>query len=241
MSDWTPFSYIVVNLARQIRPNEVTFSGVNSTLPMLACLLAKRAYDFHFTYLNVAGGVEPVPTDIPHSSSDPAIVAGSAAIFPNEDFYDLCARGGMDLCFLGCAQIDAAGRTNVSVVGDWASPKVRLPGGGGAAVMMPTAKRVATWRTEHSTRTLVETLDFVTAAGNLAALVTPIAVFQRRDGRLALESWHPDSNVDEIAKRTGFQFDATGAQPTPSMNARERNALAGLDPEQAFAREAGIS
>jgi len=43
----SPFSYIVINLARQIRPHEITFSGVNSTLPMLACLLAKRAYDFH--------------------------------------------------------------------------------------------------------------------------------------------------------------------------------------------------
>ena len=55
---WTPFSYIVVNLARQIGQNEIVFSGVNSTLPMLACLLAKRAYDFSFTYINVAGGVD---------------------------------------------------------------------------------------------------------------------------------------------------------------------------------------
>ena len=120
----SPFSYIVINLARQIRPHEITFSGVNSTLPMLACLLAKRAYDFHFTYINVAGGVEPQPRKIPHSSSDPAIVAGSAAIFANEDFYDLCARGGMDLAYLGCAQIDAEGRTNVSAIGSWHEPKV---------------------------------------------------------------------------------------------------------------------
>ena len=237
---WSPFSYIVVNLARQIRPNEITFSGVNSTLPMLACLLAKRAYDFHFTYLNVAGGVEPQPQKIPHSSSDPAIVAGSAAIFANEDFYDLCARGGMDLAYLGCAQIDGEGRTNVSAIGSWHEPKVRLPGGGGAAVMLPTAKRVATWRTEHSPRTLVEKLDFVTAAGNLAALVTPIAVFQRRNGRLALESWHPDSNLKEVVKRTGFKFDATGAKPTPMVTVRERDALADLDPEREFAHETVI-
>jgi glutaconate CoA-transferase subunit B len=234
---WTPFSYLVVNLARQIRPGEITFSGVNSTLPMLACLLAKRACDFHFTYLNVAGGVEPQPRKIPHSSSDPALVEGSAAIFSNEDFYDLCARGGMDLAFLGCAQIDGEGRTNVSAIGSWHEPKVRLPGGGGAAVMLPTAKRVATWRTEHSPRTLVEKLDFVTAAGNLAALVTPIAVFQRRNGRLALESWHPDSSLEEVVTRTGFKFDATGAGPTPMITAREHDALRELDPDGAFAAE----
>jgi len=234
---WTPFSYLVVNLARQIRPDEVAFSGVNSTLPMLACLLAKRAYDFHYTYLNVAGGVEPVPAKIPHSSSDPAIVTGSPAIFANEDFYDLCARGGLDLVFLGCAQVDGAGRTNVSVIGDWASPKVRLPGGGGAAVMMPTAKRVTTWRTEHSPRALVEKLDFVTAAGNLQTVVTPLAVFQKRDGRLALESWNPQVTPEEVVKRTGFRFDADGACPTPPPTEREAAALAALDPRGEFEAE----
>ncbi len=233
--NWTPFSYIVVNLARQIRPGELAFSGVNSTLPMLACLLAKHAYDFHFTWLNVAGGVEPVPRKIPHSSSDPAIVEGSPAIFPNEDFYDLCARGGLDLVFLGCAQVDGQGRTNVSVIGDWHNPKVRLPGGGGAAVMMPTAKRVATWRTEHSPRVLVEKLDFVTAAGNLQTVVTPIAVFQKRNGRLALESWNPQATLDEVKARTGFRLESDGARPTPPITDRERAALAALDPSGEFA------
>jgi glutaconate CoA-transferase subunit B len=233
--DWTPFSHIVVNLARQIRPGEIAFSGVNSTLAMLACLLAKRAYDFHFTYLNVAGGVEPVPEKIPQSSSDPALLAGSAAIFGNEDFYDLCARGRLDLVFLGCAQVDGQGRTNVSVIGDWNNPKVRLPGGGGAAVMMPTARRVVTWRTEHSPRTLVEKLDFVTAAGNLQTVVTPIAVFQKRDGRLALEFRNPQVTLDEVARRTGFRFDASGAGPTAPVTARERAALASLDPSGEFA------
>ena len=79
---WTSFAYLVVNLARQIRPGEIVFSGVNSTLPMLACLLAKRAYDFHYTYINVAGGVEPNPWSIPHSSSDPALVTGSMFYSP---------------------------------------------------------------------------------------------------------------------------------------------------------------
>jgi glutaconate CoA-transferase, subunit B len=240
MTAWSPFSYIVINLARQIRANEVTFSGVNSTLPMLACLLAKRAYDFHFTWINVAGGVEPIPTKIPHSSSDPGIVAGSAAIFSNQDFYDLCARGGIGLVYLGCAQIDAEGRTNVSSIGPWDKPKVRLPGGGGAAVMLPTAQRVATWRTEHSPRALVDKLDFVTAAGNLAALITPIAVFQRTSGRFRLESWHPDSSLDEVVKRTGFQFDVSGAAPTALPTAAESAALREIDPHGTFAAEAAI-
>ena len=240
---WSGFSYIVTNLARFVRPDEVTFSGVNSTPPMLvlACLLAKRAYDFDFVYLNVAGGVQPRPSKIPLSSSDPVLAEGSTAIFANEDFYDLCTRGGMDLCFLGAAQVDGLGRTNVSVIGDWHRPKVRLPGGGGGAVMLPTARRAVTWRTEHSTRILVDRLDFVTAAGGLHGVVTPAAVFVKREGRLALASWHPEVSLDDVRRRTGFDFDAAGAAPTTLPTAREVAALRSLDPDGQFERNANVS
>ena len=240
-SGWPGFSYIVTNLARFIRPGEVTFSGVNSTPAMLACLLAKRAYDFDFTWINVAGGVQPTPSRIPISSSDPCLAEGSAAIFANEDFYDLCTRGGMDLCFLGAAQVDGLGRTNVSAIGDWHQPKVRLPGGGGGAVMLPTARRAVTWRTEHSRRTLVEKLDFVTAGGGMHGVVTPIAVFVKRGGRLALQSWHPEASAAEVAERTGFPFDAEGAGPTPLPTAREAEALRSLDPQGQFDRDAKVA
>jgi glutaconate CoA-transferase subunit B len=240
-ASWPGFSYVVTNLARFIRPGEVTFSGVNSTPAMLACLLAKRAYDFDFTYINVAGGVEPSPSKIPLSSSDPVLAEGSNAIFANEDFYDLCTRGGMDLCFLGAAQVDGLGRTNVSCIGDWHAPKVRLPGGGGGAVMLPTARRAVTWRTEHSRRTMVEKLDFVTASGGMHGVVTPIAVFVKREGRLALQSWHPESSLDEVVARTGFAFDAAGAAPTPSPSVREVQALRALDPRGEFERDARVA
>ncbi len=239
---WSGFSYIVTNLARFICPNEITFSGVNSTLPMLACLLAKRAYDFDFVYLNVAGGVDPSPGSIPISSSDPILAQGSKAIFANEDFYDLCTRGGMDLCFLGAAQVDGRGRTNVSCIGEWAAPKVRLPGGGGGAVMLPTARRACTWRTEHSKRTMVERLDFITAAGpGMHGVVTPIAVFVNRDGRLGLHSWHPEMSEAAVRDRTGFDFCAQAAEPTPFPTDRERAALQSLDPERAFERDAHVN
>ncbi|WP_426700786.1 CoA-transferase subunit beta [Rhodanobacter sp. Col0626] len=237
---WSPFSYIVTNLARFIRPHEITFSGVNSTLPMLACLMAKRAYDFDFTYINVAGGVDPEPSSIPISSSDPVLAERSASIFANEDFYDLCTRGKMDLCFLGAAQVDGLGQTNVSCIGDWHRPKVRLPGGGGGAVMLPTARRAVTWRTEHSRRTMVEKLDFLTAAGGMHGVVTPIAVFIRRDGRLALQSWHPEASLEEVVARTGFDFQVGGAVATTLPTEREQAALAVLDPKGRFQSDASI-
>lgn len=241
MPDWSGFSYIVTNLARFIRPGEITFSGVNSTLPMLACLMAKRAYDFDFVYINVAGGVNPNPSHIPLSSSDPTLAEGSTAIFSNEDFYDLCTRGRMDLCFLGAAQIDGSGQTNVSAIGSWHNPKVRLPGGGGGAVMLPTAKRACTWRTEHSTRTLVEKLDFVTASGGVHGLVTSAAVFVKRENRLALESWHPSLRLDDIRARTGFSFDDSGSRPTPLPSPRETAALHALDEDGVFESDSAIN
>ena len=106
-NSWSPFSYVVTNLARFIRPNEITFSGVNSSMPMLACLMAKRAYDWDYIYINVAGGVDPEPSTIPLSSSDPVLAENTASIFDNEDFYDLCTRGRMDLTFLGAAPFKA--------------------------------------------------------------------------------------------------------------------------------------
>jgi glutaconate CoA-transferase subunit B len=237
---WSGFSYIVTNLARLIRPNEITFSGVNSTLPMLACLMAKRAYDWNFVYINVAGGVDPTPSSIPLSSSDPLLAEGSASIFANEDFYDLCTRGRMDLTFLGAAQIDGAGCANNSCIGDWNHPKVRLPGGGGGAVMLPTARRACTWRTEHSRRTLVEKLDFTTSAGGMFGVVTPIAVFGKRDNKLSLQSWHPESSLAEVRERTGFDFDASRAEPTAPATSREQEALRSLDPTGEFENNAAI-
>lgn len=239
---FTPFSYIVINLARLVRPNEVTFSGVNSTLPMLACLVAKRAYDYDFTWLNVAGGVDAqLAGPVPLSSGDAALMSGSAAVFANEEFYDLCTRGGMDLCFLGCSQIDGTGATNNSAIGDWHNPKVRLPGGGGSAVMMPTLKRAATWRTEHSTRTLVDKLFFQTAKGNLQNLVTPIGVFDKRNGRLALESHHPDVTPDQVQSVTGFELDVSGSKPTAAPTDAEIAALRALDPTGVFESDAAVS
>lgn len=240
MAEWSGFSFMVVNLARFIRPHEITFSGVNSTMPMLACLLAKRAYDFPFTYINVAGGVDPEPSKVPLSSSDPVLAEESASIFANEDFYDLCTRGRMDLTYLGAAQIDGEGRANNSAIGDWHRPKIRLPGGGGGAVMLPTARRACTWRTEHSRRTLVEKLDFITSSGGFHGVVTPIAVFVKRDGKLALQWWHPESSLEEVRERTGFAFDAAGAAPAAPPTARESAALRAIDADGQFERDAGV-
>ena len=179
---------------------------------------------------------------MPISSSDPVLAEGSRAIFANEDFYDLCTprRNGPLLSRRGAGRRDSAAPTSpASATGD--APKVRLPGGGGGAVMLPTARRAVTWRTEHSPRTLVEKLDFVTAAGGMHGVVTPIAVFKRRSGRLALASFHPAFDAEAVRQRTGFSFDASAAEPTAAPTPRETAALQSLDPDGRFEADAAVS
>src|SRR3546814_4560937 len=107
--------------------------------------------------------------------------------------------------------------------------------------MLPTARRACTWRTEHSTRTFVDTLHFRTSWGGFHGVVTPIAVFVKQHGRLALQSWHPDASLQEVRERTGFAFEHDGAAPTALPTERERRALAALDPPGAFERDAPVA
>lgn len=224
---------MTVCLARLIRDGEVVFQGVASPLPMVAIALARAAHAPHAVALSVAGGVSPRPPVLPRSSTDPALAVGAAAVFANDDFYDLCARGRIDLAFLGAAQIDAQGRTNGSVIGPHATPKVRLPGAGGAAMILPTARRVVIWRTQHTPRIFVERLDFVSASGNLDRVVTPLATLRLNAGRLAIESVQPWSTPEEVRAQTGFALpegDAPPAAPPPSDE--ELRLLAEIDPER---------
>jgi glutaconate CoA-transferase subunit B len=218
MREATPLDYMILTLARQIRPNEIVFNGVNSIMPMVAIAVARQLYQVPFTYLNIVGGIDPVTDYLPRSTVDAILTKGSTAIFSNEDIYDLCARGGIDLIYLGAVQVDSQGRTNSSVIGKHAHPKVRLPGGGGAAVLTPTAKRVVIWRAEHSTRSFPAKLDFVTAAGNVDAVVSPLCVFRRKQGQLHVEEVYPTTTIDEIRQNTGFAIPdspfAVGEQAT---------------------------
>ena len=223
---------MAVCLARLIRDGEVVFQGVASPLPMVAIALARALHAPRAVALSVAGGVSPQPGLLPRSSTDPAGAVGAAAVFANEDFYDLCARGKIDLAFLGAAQIDARGRTNGSVIGPHASPKVRLPGAGGAAMILPTARRVVLWRTQHTPRVFVERLDFVSAAGNLDRVVTPLAVLRRVDGYLAIESVHPWTTADEVRAQTGFALPTGDVMCTPPPSDEEMATLARVDPER---------
>lgn len=228
----TPDIMMAVAMSRLLRDGELAFHGVASPLPMVAILLAKATHAPHLVYLNITGSVDPQPDHLPHSTVDPALLHGTRSIITLADAFDLSARGELDTVFLSGVQIDARGRINMSAIGDYAHPKVRLPGGAGSAFLMPTANRVILWRTRHDPRTFVEELSFVTGTGNVDRVVTPLCVFRRdhRVGRLVVETIHPYSSPDEVKAQTGFEVGVQGVPNTPSPTTQELEALQRVDP-----------
>jgi glutaconate CoA-transferase, subunit B len=74
---------------------------------------------------------------------------------------------------------------------------------------------VILFREEHSRRVLVPQVEFVSATGTPAALVTGKAVFGF-EKRFVLRSFHPGESVDSIRAITGFDFDVdSSAKETP--------------------------
>ncbi len=236
--EFGPPEIMAVAMARLLRDGELVFNGVGSILPMLAIELARRLHAPNLIYLNIGGGMDARPATLPFSSSDPALLTGTAGIVDQPEFYQLVMRGGVDAMFMGAVQIDSAGRTNMSVIGDISQPNVRLPGGGGAAVILPTARRVILWRTKHDRRTFVERLDFVTAAGNVDRVVTPLCVLRRHgapdkmEGRLAVESLHPGVTAEAVQANTGFPIAIPpGCPVTPPPTAEELAVIRDFDPQ----------
>jgi glutaconate CoA-transferase subunit B len=230
--DIAPWDMMAVAMARLLHSGQTVFHGVASPLPMVATLLAKRLHAPDLTYLNITGAVDGQPDSLPVSTVDPALLTGTRSLVTLADLFDLSARGRLDVAFLSGVQIDGQGRINMSAIGDWERPTVRLPGGAGSAVLMPTARRVILWRTRHDRRTFVERLDFVTAAGNVDRVVTPLGVFVRRGEWLEVESLHPDVTPETFREATGFAVEVGAETPTtPPPTVDELAALRMVDPE----------
>lgn len=226
-------------MARLLRDGETAFFGLASPLVMVSTLLARASHAPNLTSLTIPGSVSALPGDLPRSTVDSSLLAGSHVIFPLSDIFDLSARGRLDTAFLSGVQIDRQGRINMSVIGPHERPKVRLPGGAGSALILPTARRVILWRTRHDTRTLVERLDFVTAAGNTEWVVTPLCIFRRgSDGNLDVHSIHPGVTPEQVRSNTGFPVTVGPDTPvTPPPSPAEMELLQGLDPTNIRAAE----
>ena len=139
----------------------------------------------------------------------------------SRELFDLAGQGRIDVFFLGGAQID--GEANINLV---RADGRRFPGSFGSAFMYPMAKKTILFREEHSTRVLVPKVEFISARGDPAALLTGKALFswQKDKRRFKLESTHEPG---DIRADTGFSYDSSSPGLTPAPSAEDLSLLRG--------------
>jgi glutaconate CoA-transferase, subunit B len=162
---YTASEMMIVVAARVLKGARTVFVGVG--LPNIACNLARHtvAPDMELIYESGVYGARP--ERLPLSIGDPTLVSGATSVVSMADLFGLyLQRGLVEIGLLGGAQVDRYGNLNSTVIGDYAKPKTRLPGSGGACEIATNARRTfMIMRLKR--RAFVEKLDFVTSPGHL--------------------------------------------------------------------------
>lgn len=202
-SNYTANDLMVCQAARQLRDGEVVFVGIG--LPNVACNLARRLHAPGLVLIYESGAVGAEPQRLPISIGDPALVTDSLSVCSMFDVFNYYLQGGLiDVGFLQGAQIDRRGNLNTTVIGDYARPRVRLPGSGGACEIAILAKRVFVIAPQ-SKRSFPERVDFITSPARPPEMVvTDLGCYEFVDGEMVLTSLHPGCTVDQVRQNTGW-------------------------------------
>ncbi|MEO1190760.1 MAG: CoA-transferase [Pseudomonadota bacterium] len=197
--------------------------GAASPIPGAAALLAQAEFG--------AESQAPMQVTILHSRRYNSFTEGSRELF------DCAAQGRIDSFFLGGVQIDGQANINLVGIGDYPTMKRRFPGSFGSALLYYVVPKVILFREEHSPRSLVPKVDFISAPGSSeagvyrpggpSALVTGRAVFafDRDEKRFRLEQIHPGETAEGIKAATGFDYDPGQPSITPQPNAARLDLL----------------
>jgi len=210
---------MAVLLSREVRDDEISACGALSQIPAAGLLLAQALHAPNAELIILNSVFNPFRTSRP--------------------FHFLAQRGELGLFFVSGVQIDRHGNYNLHQLGpDPERPKARFPGGYGGGMIYYCARRTVVFRTEHTRRSLVERVDFVSAAGGTppdvlrlghpSKVVTPKATFrfEKDAGVLKLDTIHPPWTLDDIRANTGFDLEANGSIPaTPAPSDEELRVL----------------
>ena len=162
---YTASEMMIAVAARMLKGARTVFVGVG--LPNIACNLARYtvAPDLELIYESGVYGARP--ERLPLSIGDPTLVSGATSVVSMAELFGLyLQRGLVEIALLGGAQIDRYGNLNSTVIGDYAKPKTRLPGSGGACEIATNAQRTfMIMRLKR--RAFVDKLDFITSPGHL--------------------------------------------------------------------------
>ncbi len=247
---YTKNEMMIAASARTLAGERICFVGVG--LPNIVCNLAQRTVAPDLQLVYEAGVFGARPSRLPLSIGDPTLVSGSTAVTSMFELFAFYLQAGLiDAAFLGGAQIDRFGNLNTTVIGDYASPKVRLPGSGGACEIAIHARKVLVIM-RQAQRSFVEKLHFRTSPGHSGdpehdrmrgwfgsgptSVVTDLATFgfDEGSGEMTLLTMHPRVTLEDVKGNMGWEprvADDVGETPPPTDD-ELRIMRAELDPER---------
>jgi len=236
---------MTIAAARALRNEDICFVGIG--LPSAAANLARLTHAPGITLVYEAGPIATKPDVLPLSIGDGELCDTALTTVSVPEMFRYWLQGGrMTVGFLGGAQIDRFANLNTTVIGPYAKPRARLPGGGGAPEIGSACGEIFIIMGQ-SRRSFVAQLDFITSMGHgeggdhrarlgLATkgptrLVTDLCIFEPdpRTKEMSVTAIHPGITRAEIAESTGWpvRFAATVAE-TPSPTAHELEVLRDL-------------
>jgi glutaconate CoA-transferase subunit B len=191
---------------------------------MLASALAQKLHAPNLVPIFEFGGIGALLEELPLAVGERRSFHKALAASGILDLVEHAQRGFVEYGFLGGAQIDCYGNLNSTVIGEYANPKVRLPGSGGGNDVGSHC-----WRTiaiiPHDKRRFVDNVDFITTPGYLTGpearenaglppgtgpyrVVTNLAVmgFHPDNKRMMLLQTQPGITVEYIQENTGFEL-----------------------------------
>jgi glutaconate CoA-transferase, subunit B len=161
---YTASEMMTVAAARALTNDDICFVGIG--LPSAACNLARLTHAPRLTLVYESGTLETKPTILPLSIGDGELCETALTTVSVPEMFQYWLQGGrITVGFLGGAQVDRYGNLNSTVVGEYARPKVRLPGSGGATEISTSCQRICIVM-RHGARSFVGKLDFLTSLGH---------------------------------------------------------------------------
>lgn len=218
---------VIVSLARLLKDKSITATGVASPLPMISTLLAKKTKDI--TYLNCTGAVNPKLKEIPSSSVSISVLEDIERFITLPELWDYALKGKIDTMFFSATQIDKAGNLNMTCIGDYYDPKVKLPGPAGSISMRNFCKECIVTTFNHTRKTFVEKVDFITSSTDKPTVVITCLGILELGEKPKIISYHESSGIKKIIENTGFGLDSDKAVMTKKPTKQELKYLKEID------------
>jgi glutaconate CoA-transferase subunit B len=161
---YTSDEMMTVAAARALTDGTSCFVGIG--LPSAASNLARATHAPNLVLIYESGTIGAKPDRLPLSIGDGILAETADAVITVPEIFNYWLQPGrIDVGFLGAAQIDKFGNINTTIVGgDYAHPKVRLPGAGGAPEIAASSKEVIVI-VRQTRRAFVERVEFITSVG----------------------------------------------------------------------------